>query len=71
MEPQKTSKSRLQTVLVIIALVVGVVVAAILPKEHFYTKAISVFIMAFIIVFIPNWFIKRNRKDNNSEQDPE
>ena len=67
MESKKTTKSRLQTALVIIALIVGVVVAGILPKDHFYTKAFSVFIMAFIIVFIPNWYIKRNR--NNSEQE--
>ena len=68
MESNKSTKTRLQTALVIIALIVGVVVAGILPKDHFYTKAISIFIMSFIIVFIPTWYIKGNRKDNNSEQ---
>ena len=32
------------------------------------TRLISVFIMAFIIAIIPNWYIKRKKKDNNSEQ---
>ena len=71
MESKKSSKSRLQTALVIIALIVGVVVAGILPKEHLYTRLISVFIMAFIIVFIPTWYIRRKKKENNFKQTQE
>ena len=67
MEPKKSTKSKLLNALVIIALIAGVVVAAILPSDHFYTRAISVMIMGFIIAFIPNWFIRRKkRNDKNS-----
>ena len=68
MEPKKTSKSRLVTIAFIIGIIVGVVLAAIIPKEHFYTRLIAVFIMAFIITIIPNWYIKRKKDNNKSEQ---
>lgn len=71
MEPKKTSKSRLVTIAFIIGIIVGVVLAAIIPKDHFYTRLIAVFIMAFIVAFIPNWFIKRKKDNNKSEQDQE
>ena len=71
MEPKKTSKSRLVTIAFIIGIIVGVVLAAIIPKDHFYTRLIAVFIMAFIVAFIPNWFIKRKKENNKSEQDQE
>ena len=70
MELKKTSKSRLVTIAFIIGIVVGVVLAAIIPKDHFYTRLIAVFIMAFIVAFIPNWFIKR-KKDNESDESQE
>ncbi|MBO7117784.1 MAG: hypothetical protein J6V81_03815 [Bacteroidales bacterium] len=71
MEPKKTSKSRLVTIAFIIGIIVGVVLAAIIPKDHFYTRLIAVFIMAFIVAFIPNWYIKRKKENNKSEQDQE
>ena len=71
MEPKKTSKSRLVTIAFIIGIIVGVVLAAIIPKDHFYTRLIAVFIMSFIVAFIPNWFIKRKKENNKSEQDQE
>ena len=71
MEPKKSSKSRLVTIAFIIGIIVGVVVAAIIPSDHFYTRLISVFIMAFIIVIIPTWYIKRKKDNNKSQQDQE
>jgi uncharacterized membrane protein YfcA len=68
MKPKKSSKSRLVTIAFIIGIIAGVVLAAIIPKDHFYTRLIAVFIMAFIVAFIPNWYIRRKKKENNSEQ---
>lgn len=69
MEPTKSSKSRWVTIAFIIGIIAGVTLAAIIPKDHFYTRLIAVFIMAFIVAFIPNWYIKRKKKEeNNSEQ---